>query len=427
MINTKKCNVIKFIVILLVLLIGLGETISFSQHHEDQRLSEALSDYKKGDYDEAVDQLKTVLNTGGDADRDRLLKARIYFLLGACYEKLKDKKSAKAYFVKLRDMFEKGEIEGFSSMGGIAPNSLSTYKKVFKDYFKKRERERSKASRNVIAKQASKSKKKRKGALWVAAVAGVAALITILILATKKKPDAPEPPTFEYEPIEWMRVPAGEFLMGDNFGDGLDDQRPVHSVFLDEYYISRYEITATQYSYYLQETGRNKGGTNMGSGQFPVVNVTWEEANDFCEWLSQKTGENIKLPTESQWEKAARGTDQRKYPWGNNEPNCQLGNFGDCGNRAKVVGSVPDGRSPYGVEDMAGNVSEWCRDWYDSAYYSLSPYNNPQGPEVGINKAVRGSNYFYSSNSGSILHSSYRWNFEPDQISARLGFRVVKE
>lgn len=423
--NQKALLFPKYLVFLLSFLICLGDFTLYPIMNKETPLKKAISKFQNGDYDTSVSILDDMLQNNDTVKNDT--KARVYFLLGACYEKLNQKKNAKVYFTKLLSMFEKKEISGFPSIGGIEPNSISSYKKVFKNYYKKKERERERASRNVIAKQASKSKKKKKGALWVAVAGGVAAVVVLLLLVTKKKKGESEFPKFEYKPVEWIQIPAGEFLMGDNIGDGQADQNPVHNVYLDEYFISRFEVTATQYLYYLQETGKNREGKAIGNGQFPVVNITWEEANDFCEWLSQKTGENINLPTEAQWEKAARGTDQRIYPWGNSEPNCQLGNFSDCGGQAKVVGTTPDGRSPYGVEDMAGNVSEWCRDWYDPGYYSISPYSNPQGPDYGQTRVVRGSNYFYSLSSGSVLHSSHRWNFESAQISVRLGFRVVKE
>jgi formylglycine-generating enzyme required for sulfatase activity len=216
--------------------------------------------------------------------------------------------------------------------------------------------------------------------------------------------------------------------MGDNFNEGSADQHPVHTVYLDEFYISRYEITFSQYNFFLRETGWPiPDNLAISNGEYPVYNVTWMDANAFCEWLSEKIGENVKLPTEAQWEKAARGTDQRKYPWGNSEPNCQLGNFNPCGAAPKAVGSAPDGRSPYGVEDMAGNVAEWCRDWYESTYYNNSPYSNPQGPGSGLKRVFRGSSYLSILSHGPALYSTFRSSKLPDQRSTTIGFRVVKE
>lgn len=191
--------------------------------------------------------------------------------------------------------------------------------------------------------------------------------------------------------IEWIQIPAGEFKMGDNFNEGDSDELPVHSVYLDTYYISKYEITYDQYDKFCDETGRKKPDDWDGRGKKPVTHVTWDDARDFCAWLSQITGKNIHLPTEAQWEKAARGTDQRRYPWGNEHPTCILANYtSDCGRGSKTVGSHPLGVSPYGVHDMAGNVWEWCSDWYSSSYYSISPKKNPTGPSTGNYRVERG-------------------------------------
>jgi len=224
---------------------------------------------------------------------------------------------------------------------------------------------------------------------------------------------------------EWIEIPAGWFKMGDNFNEGSSDERPVHSVYLDKYDISKYEVTFDQYDVFCDDTGRSKpSDSGWGRGDRPVINVTWDDAKDFCDWLSQKTGEDIHLPTEAQWEKAARGTDQRRYPWGNGAPNCNKANYYGCKGKTMPVGSYPAGKSPYGVHDMAGNVWEWCQDWYDYGYYSRSPSHNPQGPSSGSGRARRGGSW--SSNSYSI-RSANRYNFIPIRGKGYIGFRLCKE
>ena len=193
--------------------------------------------------------------------------------------------------------------------------------------------------------------------------------------------------------IDWVRVPAGEFKMGDNFGIDLPEARPVHTVYLDTYYMSKYEVTFDQYDDFCDDTGRTKpSDEGWGRGNMPVVNASWNDAVAFCEWLSDKTGKTIKLPTEAQWEKAARGTDQRKFSWGNDDHlNPNRGNFSMNVGRTSIVGSYPLGVSPYGIHDMNGNLREYCSDWYDANYYSISPKNNPQGPSSGTQRVNRGA------------------------------------
>ena len=192
--------------------------------------------------------------------------------------------------------------------------------------------------------------------------------------------------------IDWVRIPAGEFKMGDNHSGGdsyYADARPVHTVYLDTYYMSKYEVTFDQYDNFCDDTGRTKpSDEGWCRGNRPVINASWNDAVAFCNWLSEKTGKTIKLPTEAQWEKAARGTDQRKYAWGNEEPgsNSNLGNFGMNVGKTSPVGSFPLGVSPYGLHDMNGNVREYCSDWYSASYYSISPKNNPQGPSSGTQR-----------------------------------------
>jgi len=277
----------------------------------------------------------------------------------------------------------------------------------------------------VILQEGTKNKKKSRLIFIIPAAILVTGAI-LLLLKGKKKADTQEaiPPE-----IQWIDIPEGEFQMGDNLNEGRSDERPVHTVYLDAYKISKYEVTWEQYLYFCEKTGRKKPGrfesdTTWGQSNYPVTNVSWYDAQAYCEWLSEQTGNNIHLPTEAQWEKAARETDQRKYPWGNTPPTCELTNFYQCTYAKSPVGSYPAGASPYGVHDMAGNVFEWCYDRYDSTYYSISPNKNPQGPSNGISRVYRGGAY------GSVafnIRTTFRLHVAPQSSSHNIGIRLVRD
>jgi len=253
--------------------------------------------------------------------------------------------------------------------------------------------------------------------------------------------------------IDWINIPAGSFEMGDNFDEGDSDEKPVHTVYLDAFYISKYEITHEQYIQFLNAVGVNSDGTYNGkvlvdmadtdcaigysNGQFyfkgsstastkntPVFEITWNGGKEFCKWLSNKKGKDIDLPTEAQWEKAARGTDQRRYPWGNSSPNCSTVNYNKCQGKVMPVGSYPSGKSPYGVHDMAGNVWEWCQDWYDENYYTSSPTNNPQGPSSGSERVLRGSSW---NRGAASIRSANRGKNSPSFSSNYIGLRICRK
>ena len=228
---------------------------------------------------------------------------------------------------------------------------------------------------------------------------------------------------------DYLYVPAGPFKMGDNFGDGLPRERPVHTVEIDAFYIGKFEVTNAEWKAYRDDPGyddaslwpgnrvmpktqipywtqaNNHGGGTPGTENYPVLGVNWDGAVAYCNWISQKTGKKYRLPTEAEWEKAARGTDQRRYPWGNTIDHSYANYVGaqkfDTGS---IVGmydgtmhgdlQTHNGASPYGAADMAGNVMEWCSDWYSLNYYSVSPVKNPKGPATGAYKVLRGGTFF---------------------------------
>jgi len=229
--------------------------------------------------------------------------------------------------------------------------------------------------------------------------------------------------------ITWIQIPAGVFKMGDNFDEGGAEERPVHSVNLDAYSIAKHELTFAQYDKFCEETSKTKpsdGG--WGRGAMPVINVSWNDAKAFCDWLASKTGKKIHLATEAQWERAAAGTDQRKYPWGNTAPSCSLCNYNNCVGKSRPVGSYPSGASAAGVLDMGGNVWEWVQDWYSESYYtecnSLGTVKNPQGPTTGTDRVLRSGSFAVL---GERMRCSFRDFVYPTYSSKVIGFRLVFE
>jgi|CXWL01.1.fsa_nt_gi formylglycine-generating enzyme required for sulfatase activity len=223
--------------------------------------------------------------------------------------------------------------------------------------------------------------------------------------------------------IPMALVPAGEFTMGSTL---RADEKPVRRVYLNAFSMDMYAVTVGQYAKYLETTGMEAPPEwdimNQPQHQKrPVVNISWSDAASYCKWAGKR------LPTEAEWEKAARGTDGRLYPWGNEAPTRLHANFGKkewAYHMALVpVGMFELGKSPYGIHDMAGNVWEWVNDWYDHDYYKKSPMKNPQGPTTGKSKVVRGGNWLYLQES---LRSSFRFNADPSGRQFGYGFRCAK-
>jgi formylglycine-generating enzyme required for sulfatase activity len=240
--------------------------------------------------------------------------------------------------------------------------------------------------------------------------------------------------------IVMVYVPPGEFMMGqtaeekkwliDQIGEKdynsyYERETPLHKVYLDGYWIGKHEVTFAQYDRYCNDIKKEKpDDRSWGRENRPVINVSWTEAVAYCEWLSQKIGLQFNLPTEAQWEKAARGSDQRKYPWGSREPDKDLANFSGNVGKTTPVGSYPTGASPYGLLDMAGNVWEWCSDWYEAGYYKNSPLKNPAGPDSGSDRVVRGGSWDYYARD---LRCAYRIDFGPSNRDFSLGFRLRQD
>ena len=254
-----------------------------------------------------------------------------------------------------------------------------------------------------------------------------------------------------------VNVPAGEFVMGSRDHGSDSEQQPAHTVYLDSFWIDATEVTNAMFAAFLNEMGnQNEGGSDWlnqhprksdtqvhetgglwlvdsGYDSYPIMDVSWYAAKAYCEWARRR------LPTEAEWEKAARGTDERIYPWGN-EFDCSLGNFDDqvtmpsstfvnpggenCDGyeMTSPVGAFPGGASPYGVLDMAGNVSEWIADYYDKAYYGISPGSNPQGPVSGKFFVLRGGAWTDVFDHATAVNRIYS---NPDRTVYHYGFRCA--
>ena len=264
--------------------------------------------------------------------------------------------------------------------------------------------------------------------------------------------------------MDMVLIPAGEFLMGSSEGEGAYDEHPQHKVYLDAYYIDKYEVTNAQFKEFVEATGYVTDAERKGYGEVwnpkagldamydfagvnwrspnawkspkwelphpdvwkyylmyhPVVQVSWNDAKAYAVWAGKR------LPTESEWEKAARGTDGRKYPWGNIF-NLDIKGVTFHANIASdylmPVDSFPTGISPYGVYNMTGNVQEWVADWYAIDYYARSPQNNPKGPDNGIARVLRGGSWRHQK-SHHVLSTNRSYQV-PDYSSNFVGFRCA--
>jgi len=246
------------------------------------------------------------------------------------------------------------------------------------------------------------------------ALVGLAVVFYFLeSLATAQRPGG--------DGAEMVSIPAGEFLMGSEDSDASADEKPRRRVYLDAYQIDKYEVTNALYKRFTDATGRaapsywNDSKFN-GSNQ-PVVGVDWNDATAYCQWAGKR------LPTEAEWEKSARGTDGRKYPWGEQWDVSRANSNESKIGKTVAVGSYPGGVSPYGVHDMAGNVWEWVTDWYDATYYQRAPSRNPKGPDSGPGRVLRGGSWLLAP---WTLRSSGRSAYFPSDRDFTIGFRCSR-
>lgn len=219
-------------------------------------------------------------------------------------------------------------------------------------------------------------------------------------------------------------VPAGDFIMGSD--EGGNAEKPKHTVKLDAYYIDKYEVTNSNYKECVDAgvcvLPSTKGSATRSSyygnsifDDYPVINVTWNKAASYCEWRGAS------LPTEAQWEKAARSSDERTYPWGE-EIYCNISNYSSCVGDTTKVGLYTSGQSPYGVYDLAGNVWEWTADWYSENYYQDTPLSNPLGPSTGTYRVLRGGSWL---NYNDLTRSYVRDRDVPTYSGSLVGFRCA--
>ncbi len=220
-------------------------------------------------------------------------------------------------------------------------------------------------------------------------------------------------------------IPAGEFAMGSDRGQ--DDEQPVHRVSIKAFYLDALEVTVSRYAEFLMSQkpdppfkwNEASDGPHVNK---PVVGVNWYDARDYCRWVGRR------LPTEAEWELAARGTDGRMYPWGSTHPTKGHANAGQTKWRGydtlTNVGQFELGKTPNGVYDLAGNLWEWVADWYDAAYYQFSPRENPSGPSAGPLRVLRGGAW---NNDSKAIRSANRAGYAPDDRRNDVGFRCAKD
>jgi formylglycine-generating enzyme required for sulfatase activity len=220
-----------------------------------------------------------------------------------------------------------------------------------------------------------------------------------------------------------VRIPEGWFVMGSEVGQ--DNERPVHRVWVDGFLLAACQVTNADYSHFLHATGSQPppfwDDLNFNHPEQPVVAVSWIEAVKYCDWLCVATGRNYRLPTEAEWECAARGgRESELFPWGNAPPQ----SLPDYEKRWRT-GPEPVAQyapSSYGLYDICENVHEWCSDWYQADYYAISPERNPRGPETGDRRASRGGSWRHHI---KATRCAARSSIPPKFQYADYGFRVV--
>jgi formylglycine-generating enzyme required for sulfatase activity len=230
-----------------------------------------------------------------------------------------------------------------------------------------------------------------------------------------------------------IMIPPGKFSRGNPAKqEGADDEQPMRKIYLGAYFIGKYEVTNKQFAGFVKSSGYKPQGTwkvlyKPEMDDYPVSAVTYEDAQFYCAWAG------LRLPTEAEWEKAARGSDDRIYPWGNqwDSRKCNNRNIPMISAMAEMyhgrgslpVGTFPKGASPYGCMDMAGNVWEWCADWYNNHYYADSPCFNPFGPDGGEERVLRGGSWSYSD--PDFFRCSKRHSYVSAGCGGSFGFRCA--
>jgi formylglycine-generating enzyme len=222
-----------------------------------------------------------------------------------------------------------------------------------------------------------------------------------------------------------ITIPAGWFRMGSETGQ--DNERPVHRVWIDAFQLAAHQVTNADYARFLAAVGALPppfwNDADFNNPRQPVVGVSWNEAFKYCQWFAATSGQAYRLPTEAEWERAARGgREGAQFPWGDTPPESLL----DYATRWKH-GPEPVGQSPpnaFGLFDMCANVHEWCSDWYDPNYYAVSPERNPEGPETGQRRASRGGSWRHHI---KVSRCAARSSIPPHFQYADYGFRVASD
>jgi formylglycine-generating enzyme required for sulfatase activity len=217
-----------------------------------------------------------------------------------------------------------------------------------------------------------------------------------------------------------VRIPAGGFLRGSPEDEGEPHERPQRQVHISEFLIDKTEVTWRQFRKYAEATGASLPAPPLWGSpdDYPASAIIWEEAKGYCEWVGGR------LPTEAEWEKAARGTDGRKYPWGDQWDHERCNSRDGGPHRLLSAGSYPNCLSPYGVLDMAGSVWEWCSDWYGETYYAEGPIEDPKGPTQGRTRVLRGGAWVSPD---LWLRPGFRYTVSPTFRNVNYGFRCVQE
>lgn len=284
--------------------------------------------------------------------------------------------------------------------------------------------------------------------MWkVGSRAGIVFLSAVFSLGAGEptaKPNGVQPEVVGKDGGPMMLIPEGEFTMGtDDVGagwhQGSPNEHPEHTVKLKSYYIDQFEVTIARYAKFLEATKHSAPplwdeDAVTSAGDRPVVGVDWGDAHAYCTWVGER------LPTEAEWEKAARGTDKRRFPWGDMQPFVDIANY----NRGLWVsypitlvpvtsgaegmsirhGLKDGGKSPYGLYHMAGNAAEWVADWYDREYYSKAPKENPTGPAEGEKKVLRGGSWGDPPRS---IRVTARFSADPGFRDTSIGFRCAMD
>jgi formylglycine-generating enzyme required for sulfatase activity len=263
---------------------------------------------------------------------------------------------------------------------------------------------------------------RRRSLLWRVGGGIAAAVLVAAIVWFVRSTGAPASEITGQDGAPAILVPAGNFTMGD------DEESPRREVYLDAFYIDRYEVTTGRYAKFLAATGSARPPDGWEAldlnrdDDLPVVGVDWNDAAAYCKWAGRR------LPTETEWEKAARGSDGRRYPWGDALPTFDLANYQNAspdaydGGLAKV-GRHTAGLSPFGIHDLAGNASEWVSDWYSDSF-PVDEVRNPKGPETGTERVIRGGGRF---DPAERLIATKRYHGTPDLRAEDIGFRCARD